>query len=197
MLAGRARPLPLRDAARSTSRVHARLTVDGWKVLLSDDASANGTFLSRSGAAGPWLPVTAQIPVALLSTATGCAWASASCCSTPGGRRSSPRLPGEGGPMDRVADYVFLRELGRGEHSQVYLARTPRRLGIATDTVAVKVLSLPGTDGFDALADELSLFAALRAPQLVPMYDVGTDGGVVFYAMRHEPSGRWPHRPGT
>ena len=39
--------------------------------------------------------------------------------------------------MDRVADYVFLRELGRGEHSQVYLARTPRRLGIDTDTVAV------------------------------------------------------------
>ena len=35
-------------------------------VLLSDDRSANGTFLSRSGAAGPWLPVTPQIPVALV-----------------------------------------------------------------------------------------------------------------------------------
>ena len=66
VLAGRARPLPLRDAARSTSRVHARLTVDGWKVLLSDGGSANGTFLSRSGAAGPWLPVTREIPVALV-----------------------------------------------------------------------------------------------------------------------------------
>jgi serine/threonine-protein kinase len=91
--------------------------------------------------------------------------------------------------VDRVADYVFLRELGRGEHSQVYLARAPRRLGIAADTVAVKVLSLPGTDGFDALADELSIFAALGAPQLVPMYDVGVDAGVVFYAMRHEALG--------
>jgi pSer/pThr/pTyr-binding forkhead associated (FHA) protein len=66
VLAGRARPLPLRDAARSTSRVHARLTVTGWKVFLSDDGSANGTFLSRSGAVGPWLPVTAQAPVALV-----------------------------------------------------------------------------------------------------------------------------------
>ncbi|WP_448621968.1 FHA domain-containing protein [Geodermatophilus sp. URMC 65] len=66
VLAGRARPLPLRDAARSTSRVHARLTVSGWKVLLSDDGSANGTFLSRHGAAGPWLPVTAQVPVPLV-----------------------------------------------------------------------------------------------------------------------------------
>jgi eukaryotic-like serine/threonine-protein kinase len=91
--------------------------------------------------------------------------------------------------MDRIADYVFLRELGRGEHSHVYLARTPRRLGIAADAVSVKVLTLTGTDGFDALADELSVFAALGAPQLVPMYDVGTDGGVVFYAMRHVPSG--------
>jgi serine/threonine-protein kinase len=91
--------------------------------------------------------------------------------------------------VDRVADYVFLRELGRGEHSQVYLARTPRRLGIASETVAVKVLYPTGGEGFDALADELSLVAALRSPRLVPMYDVGTDAGVVFYAMRHEPSG--------
>ena len=91
--------------------------------------------------------------------------------------------------MERIADYVFLRELGRGEHSQVFLARTPRRLGIATDTVAVKVLALTGTDGFDALADELSLFAALGSPRLVPMYDVGMEGGVVFYGMRHEALG--------
>jgi serine/threonine-protein kinase len=91
--------------------------------------------------------------------------------------------------VDRVGDYVFLRELGRGEHSRVYLARTPRRLGIATETVAVKVLPLTGSEGFDALADELSLVAALRSPQLVPMYDVGMDAGVVFYAMRHEPLG--------
>jgi hypothetical protein len=66
VLAGRARSLPLRDAARSTSRVHARLTVRGWKVLLSDNSSANGTFLSRHGAAGPWLPVTPQAPVPLV-----------------------------------------------------------------------------------------------------------------------------------
>ncbi len=94
-----------------------------------------------------------------------------------------------GAAVDRIGDYVFLRELGRGEHSRVYLARAPRRLGLATDTVAVKVLSLTGTDGFDALADELRLFASLGAPQLVPMYDVGMDAGVVFYAMRHEPLG--------
>ena len=65
VVAGRARALPLRDAARSTSRVHAHLTVEGWRVLLSDDSSANGTFVSRHGAAGPWLPVTPRAPLAL------------------------------------------------------------------------------------------------------------------------------------
>jgi pSer/pThr/pTyr-binding forkhead associated (FHA) protein len=65
VLAGRARPLSLRDEARSTSRVHAHLTVSGWQVLLSDDSSANGTFVSRHGAAGPWLPVTPRAPLAL------------------------------------------------------------------------------------------------------------------------------------
>ena len=66
VVVGRARPIPLRDEARSTSRVHALLTVRGWTVLLRDNRSANGTFLSRSGAGGPWLPVTAHPPVALV-----------------------------------------------------------------------------------------------------------------------------------
>ncbi|MFL6027565.1 MAG: protein kinase domain-containing protein [Friedmanniella sp.] len=90
-----------------------------------------------------------------------------------------------GATVDRIGDYVFLRELGRGEHSSVYLARTPSRLGLATDTVAVKVLSMTGTDGFEDLAEELALFAGLGSPRLVPMYDAGIDAGVVFYAMRH------------
>ena len=65
VLAGRARPLRLSDAERSTSRVHAHLTVDGWRVLLTDDGSANGTFMSGSGAGGPWLPVPPGAPVPL------------------------------------------------------------------------------------------------------------------------------------
>jgi pSer/pThr/pTyr-binding forkhead associated (FHA) protein len=66
VIAGRARPLPLRDAARSTSRVHARVTVQAWQVLLSDNSSANGTFVSRHGAAGPWLPVPPHTPLVLV-----------------------------------------------------------------------------------------------------------------------------------
>jgi pSer/pThr/pTyr-binding forkhead associated (FHA) protein len=55
--AGRARPLVLRDTDQSTSRVHAQIRLSGWRVEVVDRGSSNGTFLSRSGPAGPWLPV--------------------------------------------------------------------------------------------------------------------------------------------
>jgi hypothetical protein len=60
VLTGQARPLVLQDEEHSTSRVHARLTLSGWKVMVSDGGSANGTFVSRSGPAGPWTPVPAD-----------------------------------------------------------------------------------------------------------------------------------------
>jgi len=60
VLSGQAQPLVLRDADRSTSRVHALLRVSGWKVSISDVHSANGTFVSSKGAAGPWDPVPAD-----------------------------------------------------------------------------------------------------------------------------------------
>jgi hypothetical protein len=60
VLTGQARPLVLQDEEHSTSRVHARLTLSGWKVMVSDGGSANGTFVSRSGPAGPWTPVPAE-----------------------------------------------------------------------------------------------------------------------------------------
>ena len=93
---------------------------------------------------------------------------------------------------------MFLRELGRGEHSQVYLARTPRRLGLAADTVAVKVLSLTGTDGFDALADELGLVR--RAPLTRSWSRCTTSGwtaGRCSTRCATSPWGRCPHRRGT
>ena len=60
VLTGQARPLVLQDEEHSTSRVHARLCLSGWKVMVSDGGSANGTFVSRSGPAGPWTPVPAE-----------------------------------------------------------------------------------------------------------------------------------------
>ena len=138
-------PSPLRDAARSTSRVRAHLTVQGWQVLLSDDSSANGTLVSPERGGRSWLPVTPRGPLALqhgdrvrlgerlllFDALAG------------DGRPAGPRLRRPPWTrVRRIGDYVFLRELGRGEHSHVYLARAPRRLGLAADTVAVKLLSL-------------------------------------------------------
>ncbi|HEV7196416.1 MAG TPA: FHA domain-containing protein [Pedococcus sp.] len=57
---GRARPLVLRDAEHSTSRVHAQIRLAGWSIQVLDRGSANGTFLSRSGSGGPWVPVVPE-----------------------------------------------------------------------------------------------------------------------------------------
>ena len=192
MLAGRALPLPLRDSARSTSRVHAQLTVRGWKVLLSDDGSANGTFVSRHGAAGPWLPVTAAGPDSA--------------------RARGPRPPGQAtAPLRRLAGAgrlpgALIRQTDgecRGPHRATtsscassagastarctWHGRRPDS-GSAADTVAVKVLAgperrlrRPGRRAGRVAA--LALSGARTDLR-------GRDGRRgVFYAMRHEPLG--------
>ena len=47
--AGEARPLRVVDAESTVSRVHARVHLDGWKVLLTDLGSANGTRVQPPG----------------------------------------------------------------------------------------------------------------------------------------------------
>lgn len=42
-------PLVVDDPGRSVSRVHARLTLNGWDVRLADAGSANGTYVARPG----------------------------------------------------------------------------------------------------------------------------------------------------
>src|SRR3954449_5815154 len=86
--------------------------------------------------------------------------------------------------MDGAADYVFLRELGRGPHGRVFLARAPARLEVDEPQVAVKVLLAAASDGgFEALVDELEAFAEVGSPRVVPVHDVAMDGGMMFYAM--------------
>ena len=88
--------------------------------------------------------------------------------------------------MDGAADYVFLREIGRGLHGRVFLARAPARLEVDEPQVAVKVLLAPASDGgFDALVGELEAFAEVGSPRLVPVHDVAMDGGM--HVLRHAP----------
>ena len=100
--------------------------------------------------------------------------------------------------MDRIGDYVFLRELGRGVHGRVFLARAPTRLGLDADQVAVKVLAVTGKRRrVRCRRGGAEVYSPTSGPErLLELHDVAMDGGTVFYAMRHEPSGRWRPRPG-
>jgi pSer/pThr/pTyr-binding forkhead associated (FHA) protein len=61
---GRAQPLQLRDETHSVSRVHAHVRLTGWEVTVVDSGSSNGTFLSSTGTAGPWVRVEEPTPLA-------------------------------------------------------------------------------------------------------------------------------------
>lgn len=100
--------------------------------------------------------------------------------------------------MQRIADYEFVRTLGEGNHGSFHLARTPARLPVAAEHVAVKVLSGRSTeDVFRRATKELRAFAAVRSPHLVSLYDAGQEDGVFYYAMEYLPLGSLaqPSRP--
>ena len=92
--------------------------------------------------------------------------------------------------MEGIADYVFLRHLGQGPHGQVQLARTPARLGIEDEQVAVKVLAgVTSREAFYQVARELGSVAALRSDRVARLFDVGLDDGRAYLAMRYYPQG--------
>ena len=96
--------------------------------------------------------------------------------------------------MDGMGGYAFVREIGRGVHGRVFLAKPPATLetdvGEPNELVAVKVLSAPAVDGgFDAVVEELQAYAGVGSPLLVHLHDVGLEGSTVFYAMTHHPGG--------
>lgn len=63
--AGKARPLRIADGTGTVSRVHAKVSLDGWRVLVTDLASANGTRVRQPGEpAGQQL--ASHVPVRLL-----------------------------------------------------------------------------------------------------------------------------------
>lgn len=64
VLAGDARPLMVVDAESAVSRIHARIHLDGWQVLLTDLGSANGTRIRPPGAKSEQ-PLDPQVPVPL------------------------------------------------------------------------------------------------------------------------------------
>jgi serine/threonine protein kinase len=89
-----------------------------------------------------------------------------------------------------IADYVFVRPLGDGNHGTYHLAVPPARLKLDAEYVVVKVLAGQTTaDTFRRATRELKAFAAVRSPYLVRLFDAGQQGGTFFYAMEWLPRG--------
>jgi len=99
---------------------------------------------------------------------------------------------------DGIADYEFVRDLGEGNYGTFHLAKTPARLPVDEEFVAVKVLAGGTTDDtFRRSTRELQLFASIQSPHLVRLYDAGQEGGTFYYAMEYHPLGSLatPARP--
>lgn len=91
--------------------------------------------------------------------------------------------------MDGIADYEFVRRLGRGTHGEYYLAKKPGRLPVEAEHVAVKVIADAADDAFRRASRELNAFAAVQSPYLVPLYDAGQQGWNFYYATEYFPHG--------
>jgi serine/threonine protein kinase len=96
-----------------------------------------------------------------------------------------------------IADYQVVRLLGEGNHGSFYLARPPARLGLAEEFVALKVFDgRVSQQAYERGVRELRMFAAVRSPYLVRVFDAVLEDQFV-YAMEHLPLGSLatPTRP--
>ncbi|MCA8925935.1 MAG: serine/threonine protein kinase, partial [Planctomycetes bacterium] len=85
-------------------------------------------------------------------------------------------------PSRQLGPYALLRELGRGAHGAVFLARH----GPSGNQVALKVLlGAQDEEGVKRFRREASITARLQAPAIVRTLDVGFDGKHHYYAMEY------------
>jgi hypothetical protein len=97
-------------------------------------------------------------------------------------------LPGGFPPGAQVAGFRLERPLGQGGMAVVYLARD-ERLG---RLVALKVLApaLAADEAFRTrFIGESRAAAAVDHPHIIPVFEAGEAGGVLFIAMRYVPGG--------
>ena len=79
--------------------------------------------------------------------------------------------------MNRIADYTLVRSLGDGNHGEFYLAERPDRLDVDAEFLAVKVWGAGASEaGFRKAIRELKLFASVKSPYLVTLFDAGQEG---------------------
>jgi serine/threonine-protein kinase len=79
--------------------------------------------------------------------------------------------------------YALEREIGRGGMATIYLARDLQ----GDRPVALKVMhpNLVQSIGTDRFLREIEIARSLSHPRIVPLYDSGQLGGVLYYAMQY------------
>jgi serine/threonine protein kinase len=111
---------------------------------------------------------------------------------------AGPARPAEAGaakpfPLPRIGPYTLIRELGRGGMGVVYLAEQAGLKG----AVALKVIR----HGVHVTAEEAARFCAeaeavarLQHPNIVQIYEVGSQGGVYYLALEYVRGGSLDQR---
>jgi eukaryotic-like serine/threonine-protein kinase len=96
--------------------------------------------------------------------------------------RAEVRTEPAAAPLRQLGDYRILREIGRGGMGVVYEAEQAS-LG---RRVALKVLHAGGdAKALERFKREARAAAKLHHTNIVPVFEVGDNGGVSFYAMQH------------
>jgi eukaryotic-like serine/threonine-protein kinase len=91
---------------------------------------------------------------------------------------------------EHVADYTLLGDVEPDGDQELYAAVPPDRLGLTERRVLLRLVPAGGgAPQTRRAADELRMFAAVRSPHLVELYDAGQDGDWVFYAMEYPARG--------
>ena len=82
---------------------------------------------------------------------------------------------------DLSGRYEFERELGRGGMATVWLARDVEQ----QELVAIKIMQPALATALDSkrFVREMGIAASLEHPLIVPLYDSGSAGGVLYYIM--------------
>ncbi len=100
--------------------------------------------------------------------------------------------------MQQIGDYEIIQPLGEGNQGQFWLARTPPRLEVDDQSVALKTMEHTASDeDFTRLTDFLRRYAAIESSYLVELLDVGQQGNLLYMVARYRPGGSMaqPSRP--